>query len=603
MVPEDPARRGHPAETDRAPLTRMADASGLDRLCRTLQGLGVRHVFGLPGTQNAEFFSLLPDYGIRPIVPTNETSASFMANGYARISGHVAVLATIPGPGFTYAFPGLAEARLDSAPLLLLVATPSTRGGQRFQHQRINQTGMAEPLMKEIIEISAPAEISSGVRRGYATALSGEPGPVMIHLRPEALGADAGDEEAWNGEDGESGGQGREHRSHVEWAQALLDRVASARHPLVFAGAGAMSSADSVQDLVERWNVPFLTTVSGRGILPEDHPNALGFDPDRGHLDELNGLLEECDLVLALGCKLSHNGTAGFNIRLSSEKLVHVNTDAEALGPNYPASLAVHGSVDEALRVISNSSGVGPSAWTDAVLARWKSRIGAAAPTRREPAFRGVDDRTPQAFFEALRAALPREGIVVTDAGLHQVLTRRYFPVLSAGGLLTPTDFQSMGFGLPAAIGAKLAAPRRPVVAILGDGGFLFSAMDLLCAVRDEVSIAVVVFNDGFLNLIRLQQLAGHGRTAGVKLMTPRLDTLARALHVEHHLVDGDPEVTLREALKTPGVSLVEVLVGDSRGIRGLKVRGTLRYAARRTLGQRMITRLKALKALFGGAP
>lgn len=569
----------------------MPGASGLDRLCRTLRELGVRHVFGLPGTQNAELFSLLPDHGIRPIVATTETSASFMANGYARTSGDVAVLATIPGPGFTYAFPGLAEARLDSVPMLLLVGTPSTAGGQRFQHQRIDQAGMAGPLVKEIVEITDPTEIHTGVRRGHAAALRSEPGPVMVHLRPEALRGDVAD----GGEEGrEAGVHEHEDGAHPEWAAALRDRAASARYPLVFAGAGAISSAGLVRELVERWNAPLLTTVSGRGIIPEDHPNVLGFDPDRGHLDALNGLLGQCDLVLALGCKLSHNGTAGFGLQLPPEKLVHVNTDPEALGPNYPTDLPILASVEEAARAVLEAGEVGRSAWPDEEIAAWRATIADPVPSADEPSFPGVEDGLASSFFRALRSALPRDAIVVTDAGLHQVLTRRYFQVLSPGGLLTPADFQSMGFGLPAAIGAKLAAPERPVVAVVGDGGFLFAAMDLLCAVREEAPVVVVVFNDGFMNLIRLQQLAGHGRPSGVEVRTPRLDLLAESLHVGYRLVDGHPETTVREAL-ADGSTIVELPIGDSAGIRRLRRRGAFRYAVRRTLGQRMIDRIKAL--------
>lgn len=561
--------------------------TGLDRLCRTLRDLGVRHVFGLPGTQNAELFSVLPDHSIRPILPTNETSAAFMANGYGRVSGRVAVLATIPGPGFTYSFPGLAEARLDSAPVLLLTGTPATGGGTRFQHQRIDQAGLAGRLVKEVVEIGSAPEMEPGVRRAYAAALEGEPGPVMVHVAPAALDGSVPER---TGEPGAESVTGVDSR---EWANELGRRVAAARRPVVFAGAGALGSAEAVRELVDRLGCPVFSTVSGRGVVPEDHPGALGFDPDRGRVEELNELLEGADLILALGCKLSHNGTAGFRLELPPEKLIHVNTDPEALGPNYPAGLPIEASVEDALAAVLSelAPGSGPR-WAEDELASWKATIN--SPTAAtEPRFHGVEDGSARGFFSALRAALPRDGVVVTDAGLHQYLTRRYYTVLEPGGLMTPTDFQSMGFGLPAALGAKLGAPDRPVVALLGDGGFLFAAMDLLCAVREEIPVVVVVFNDGFLNLIRLQQLRGHGRPSAVELLNPDLPTLAAALGVEYRLVDGDPEGTLRGALETGSPSLVELRVGDSPGIRRLKRRGAARHLVRKTLGQRMIDRLK----------
>ncbi len=567
---------------------------GLEALCGTLASLGVGHVFGLPGTQNAAFFSALPKHGIRPILATHELSASFMANGYARASGRVGVLATIPGPGFAVAIAGVAEARLDSVPLLQLVGTPA-RGRQRFQHQALDQAGIAGPLVKRVVEVGSAAEVESRLREAWSLAQEGEPGPVLLHLTPEALRGGVGTAVAMS-------------RSRppspipfgTAWADELRALLASTERPVIFAGAGALASAAELQALAERLPAPVFTTLTARGVVPEDHPCALAFDADRGGLSDLNDLLERADLILALGCKFSHNGTSGFRLRLPEDRLVHVNTDPQALGSSYPARLAIEARVEDVLAVVGETSPSG-SKWTAAELAEAKSRIGTVRPPSvPEPRFAGVRGGTPEAFFQALRTALPPEAIVVTDSGLHQVMTRRYFQVLRPGGLMTPSDLQSMGFGVPAALGAAIAAPERPVVAIVGDGGFLMTAMDLACAAREHVPVTVVVFNDGYLNLIRVQQLRDSGFSSAVRLETPHLEALAAAMGVDYRLVDGDPTSVLRDAVAHGGSTLVEVRLGDSTAMRRMRGVGVATAAARRVLPSGVIGQVKRLLTTLG---
>lgn len=568
--------------------------TGLDALCGTLARLGVDHVFGLPGTQNAPFFSALPKHGIRPVLATHELSASFMANGYARASGRVGVLATIPGPGFAFAVAGLAEARLDSVPLLHLVGTPA-RGPQRFQHQALDQAAIAGPLVKGVLEVGSADEVEVRLKEAWSLAQEGEPGPVLLHLTPEALHGTAA--ATMNARPPREASPASLSASWVERARTLL---ASAERPVIFAGGGALASAVQVQALAERLPAPVFTTLTARGVVPEDHPCALAFDHSRGALNELNELLERADLILALGCKFSHNGTCGFHMKLPEDRLVHVNTDAEALGSSYPARLAIKARVEDVLAAVGGSAS-SASKWTDAELAEAKARIGTVrTPRVPEPRFAGVPGGTPEAFFRALRAVVPPEGVVVTDSGLHQTMTRRYVQVLRPGGLVTPSDLQSMGFGVPAAIGAALARPDRPVVAIVGDGGFLMTAMDVACAAREKVPVTVVVFNDGYLNLIRIQQLRDAGFGSAVKLETPDLEALARAMGVGYRLVDGDPTSVLRDAIAQASPTLVEVRLGDSNAIRKMRRVGLATAAARRVLPSGVISQVKRLLKALG---
>jgi acetolactate synthase-1/2/3 large subunit len=231
------------------------------------------------------------------------------------------------------------------------------------------------------------------------------------------------------------------------------------------------------------------------------------------------------------------------------------------------------------------------SAWSAEQVADLKRRFSMDRPA--DPPEPVVDGTGAGSFFTALRVALPRDAILVTDSGLHQVLARRYFPVLAPGGLIFPSDFQSMGFGLPAAIGAKLAAPDRPVVVVLGDGGFLMSGLELATAVRDSVPVVVIVFNDGQLNLIRMQQLREFGRPHGVELRVPDLGQLAESFGARYLASAGDISSRIREAISDAQPTLIEVVVGDSPTISRVRTRSLARGAVRRVLGRRLLGWLK----------
>jgi acetolactate synthase-1/2/3 large subunit len=198
-------------------------------------------------------------------------------------------------------------------------------------------------------------------------------------------------------------------------------------------------------------------------------------------------------------------------------------------------------------------------------------------------------------LIQALRDAMPRDGILTLDSGLHQVLVRRHFEVFDPAGLILPSDFQSMGFGLPAAIGAKFAHPARRVVSAIGDGGLAMSGMELLTLVREKLPVAVVVFHDRFLNLIRLQQEADCGRNHAVRLHTPDMEAFAEALGAGYMRVEGDPALTFEAAVGAKRPTLVEVVLGDTGEIRSKRRVARAKADVRSLLGQGLLSRLKAL--------
>lgn len=569
--------------------------TGAELLCRALEREGVTHVFGLPGTQNVALFEALRSASLHTVVPTHEMGAAFMAAGYSRASGRVGVLTTIPGPGFTYALTGLAEARLDSTPILYLVGQPARAPGTRFQLQALDQGTVATPLVKQRIDVDRAEDLPDTVAQGYRLAASEEPGPVMIHYDPAILGAEVTGARSTASAEAPGGPGGAAPRNDsVSDALALLR---PARRVVILAGQGAVAAAGQVRQLAEQVGAAVLSTTSARGILPEDHPLAVPTDL-RG-AGGVNELLAASDLTLALGIKFSHNGALGFGLRLAQDRLIHVDASPETLGANYPARLLVRADVGPWLNQLL--AGLGPAhaavGWEAGELDRWRARMEEGSVFPIEPR---VAEGEASTFFAALRAALPRDVCLVTDSGLHEMLARRHFPILAPRGLIVPSDFQSMGFGLPAAIGARLAAPERAVVLITGDGGLAMCGLELLTAARERSPLPVIVFNDGRYGLIRLDQLRQHGQTFGVDLPAFDLAALAAATGASFasagYAGDDDVATVVQRALETPGPTVIDVAVGDSAAMRRARASARVRGAGRKLLGRRLVEWLKRLR-------
>lgn len=531
--------------------------NGAEALCRTLEALGADTVFGLPGSQNVALFEALRTSKLRTLVATHELGASFMANGYARASGLPGVLTTIPGPGFTYALTGLAEAFLDSTPVLYVLGGPASAPGRRFQLQALNQRSIVSPLAKRVFDVEAPEEIEPTIREAYRLCRSGEPGPVVVQVSPPLFLAEAPPlREAVSDADVLRPPPGIEE---------IARRVVAARRPLLYVGQGALDAAHELGELVETIGALVVTTTSARGVLPETHPRVLCFD--RRKTEVLNELVERADLVLALGCKFSHNGAHGFRLRLPRQRFVHVDASDEVLGANYDAAITLAADVRTFLKALLEDAPVqrvpAASDWSEEEMRSWKDRAAAAVGEGSEPRIRGLRPPTPAAFFAALRQAMPRESCLVLDSGLHQMLARKHFQVLCARGFLLPTDLQAMGFALPGAIGAKLARPDRPTVALLGDGGFAMSGLELLTAVRERISLTVVVFNDGRYGLIHRQQLGAHGHAYGTELQNPDIRRVAEAAGARYiRFADGGAR-GLGATIRGKGVTVVEVALRD----------------------------------------
>jgi acetolactate synthase-1/2/3 large subunit len=317
-------------------------------------------------------------------------------------------------------------------------------------------------------------------------------------------------------------------------------------------------------------------------VLSDTHPLAFVQDFSTGLGGVVPELIHRADLVLALGCKFTHNGSGGGRLQLPEHKLVRVDSSAAVLSANYPARLAVQSRVEDALARLAGVH-LPRSHWADHDLVGWRARLikENSSPIPHEPVVGDTEARSVREFFQALAAAAGARAVYAADAGLHQALTRRYAVAMHPRALLCPSDFQSMGFGLPGAIGAALARPEACVVACVGDGGLALSAGELLTAVREGIDLVVVVFSDGQLNLIRRQQVTRFGHESGVRLRNPDYSALADAVGCSYFPVLGDLTSLAHEITRTPGVRLVELRLADTPSFHLRQVRSAVRERVR----------------------
>ena len=548
--------------------------NGAENICAILKGLGVQAVFGLPGTQNITLYDAMRRSGLRSVVASDEGAAAFMASGYARASGKVGVLTTIPGPGFVYALSGVMEARHDSVPLLWLTLRQKS-DGQAFPLQRIDQPAMAGPAVKRCVYIERAEDLATGLLDAYVETTAGEPGPVLVEIAMPMLVQDF----SFDADVPEAPVAG------VDVPDRLRQLLMAAQHPLIYAGQGAQAAAQDVRRLAHQWHAPVLFTSSGRGVLPDADSLAFVKDFSLGVGDVVPDLIARADLVLALGCKFTHNGSAAGRLQIPPAKLVRIDSSPDVLAANYPAALALASRVEDVLPGIV-ATATRRSQWTDDELQLLRSRLQAEREhaIEHEPVLVDCNRASVRSLFLAMTGTFGPNVVYTADAGLHQALVRRYADVTQPRGLLCPSDFQSMGFGLPGAIGAALARPGTTVVACVGDGALILTLGELLTAVRERIDLVVVVFNDASYGLIRRQQLLNFGTSSGVALHNPDYAALAAAVGCSYFPMQGDPAAAMKSVAQTPGVRLVEVRLDDVASLARGGLKSVIREQVRQAL-------------------
>jgi len=527
----------------------VSPPTGGEWVVRALAQEGVRHVFGIPGIHNLAIYdALLRQSAISHILARHEQGAAFMADGYARASGTPGVVVVTSGPAAINTLTPLAESYSGSVPVFVImsdIASALVGRDLGALHEVPNQIDCFRPVTRWAEALSETAAIPTSLAAAFALTRSGRPGPVALSIPNDLLFARA---EATLPPPSTA----RRPPCHVADVEAAARRLRAAARPLVITGGGviAAGAAHELAALVRRLGAPVVSTVSGRGALDERDSLWHSVLPDRR---ATAGALGAADIVLAVGTKLGHRSLEKLGVTLGAgQTLIHLDLDPAVIGRAFKAEIAVVGDARDGLARLVQALGPGPAAtgWDRA----WLSGLRKDAGPRFTPELAEV--------LTALRGALPDDAIVVNDqTGLTYWMEHR-FPVYAPRTFLYPTGSAVLGYAVPAAIGAKLARPERAVVAVAGDGGFMFSVAELATAVKYRLPIVFLVVNDDRYGAIKyLQQRMFEGRWGETELANPDFPALARAFGArgERLATVGALPAAIGRALAADGPTLLEL--------------------------------------------
>ena len=531
--------------------------SGADLIMSALKAEGVDRIFGIPGVQNLELFDALQDSGIETVLVTHELCAAFMAEATSRITGKAGCALTVPGPGLTNAFTGIGEALLDSSPVVVIIPGPRNDTTLKYQLHQMPQAELARPITKAAIRIEKADDIYPEIRRAFEIATSGEPGPVVVEVphnlfmgRAEVRQLPSLPEQA---------------PPDPQTTEKILRLLRAAKRVGIYAGFGTSDARGELMRLAELLQAPIATTLGGRGVVPEDFAYCVGFGFGASGTAIAEEVFAECDLVLAVACKFGEVATGAYGFP-RPKQLIHIDINEQVVGRNMPATVGLAADAQATLALLVTALDQDPEIRSRPRDVRFINRIEAwradfAARVESAPAWESSVN--PAKLMWTLRKLAARDAIITTDSGGHQFWVAEYFPVYERRSYLTPTDYQSMGYSVPAMIAAKLACPSRQVIGVVGDGSFLMTGAELVTAARLGLDPVLVIFNDGELGIIREAQEKIFRRTSAIKLRNPDFEALARAYGANYFLIANDAEIEskLKAALASGSLAVVDARV------------------------------------------
>ena len=471
-----------------------------------LEQIGARYTFGIPGVHNIELYDeLLGSESITPVLVTHEGGGAFMADAISRATDTIGVLAIVPAAGITHALSGVGEAFLDGVPMLIVSGGVRTDMKQSFQLHDVDQQGIMRPLTKAQYRIERYEDAIPVVYEAYKTAVSGDPGPVFIEV-PANLQLLTGEVASMPDFDGKLERPALD-KSQVEAAAALL---AEAENPGLFVGWGAKDVTDDLVRIAEHLGAPVSTTLQGLSVFPGDHPLHAGFGFGPSAVPAAQSAFADCDVMLAVGTRFAEICTGSYGA-IPPEKLIHIDINPGAIGANHPTPVGICADARDAVPALADA--LQGNARDNAAMAR----IIADGKAEYRDAWHKHDSRgrvNPCRFFEELRKQVNDDAIVIADDGNHTFLVAELMQINRGGLYLSPTDFNCMGYCVPATIAVKLALPQRQVVGIVGDGAFLMTGLESVTAASNNIGAIWFVFNDGELAQIAQAQEIPYQRTA-----------------------------------------------------------------------------------------
>jgi len=526
----------------------MAQSTG-EALVGLLEAYGIEQAFGIPGVHNVEFYRALPRSSIRHVLPRHEQGAGFMADGYGRATGKPAVCFTITGPGLTNILTAIGEANADSAPMLVISSTldlPDLGQARGRLHEMIDQLGAAKNVAGFAAIATSSADVPDVIARALTFMRSGRPQPAYVEIPIDVLKSPV--EGDW--EPRSLPGQPNPDRAMIERAAEFLLK---AERPVMVLGGGSVRAGEEARRIAEMIGAAVITTIAGKGVVPSDHPLCLGAimaDP-RSHK-----LLSEADVVLAVGSELAETDfwLDGTTIKFRGA-LIRIDIDAGRIAFPHPAALPILSDAKLALEALVAAIGQAGETPKSRITPSWVSGIRAEVEANESP-----KRKIHRKVLEVMREALPENTIVVSDETQLAYSGNQIFPIAHPASWLHPAGFGTLGYGLPAGIGAKLGQPDRPVAVITGDYSFQYCCPELGTAAEAGLCLPIILWNSDSLAEIQDDMVNKGIKPNAVTLQNPDFPALAKAFNCNGVRVGSLSELdaAIRQALTASVPTLIE---------------------------------------------
>ena len=503
----------------------MTLMTGAEVLWEVLAREGTDVVFGYPGGAIMPAYDALSTARVRHVLVRHEQGAAHMADGYARASGRVGVAVATSGPGATNLVTGIANAMMDSIPIVCITGQVSSKSLGSDAFQEVDITGVTLPITKHNYLVTRADEIAPTLREAFFIARSGRPGPVLVDISKDAQQAQA--EFHWNDAPVRLPGYRPTYPLVEETLARALELIAQAKRPMILAGHGIVASGSGgmLRDLVDRTGIPVASTLLGLGGFSATHPLSLGMMGMHGEA-WVNHAIQEADLLIALGMRFDDRVTGRVETYATRARKIHVDIDPSEIGKIIKVDVGIVGDVAEVLsRLLPRVEFQDLTPWHDYI-----------KTLKGDSAVRDIQALPPGGKLYAahvmhdLYRLTKGEAIVVTDVGQHQMWEAQYYRHDHPRRLITSGGLGTMGFALPAAVGARFAQPDANVWVIVGDGGFQMTACELSTIAQEGIKLNVAIINNGYLGMVRQwQQFFYGGRYVATPLKNPDFVKLAEA--------------------------------------------------------------------------
>ncbi|MBS1488428.1 MAG: biosynthetic-type acetolactate synthase large subunit [Bacteroidetes bacterium] len=556
--------KAEPAHKEAATLK----ISGSEILLRCLIEEGVETIFGYPGGAIMPIYDALYSYGdqLNHILVRHEQGSIHAAQGFARASGKVGVVFATSGPGALNLVTGLGDALIDSTPVVCITGQVFAHllGTDAFQETDVVNTTI--PVTKWNVQVTEAKDITSAISKAFYIAQTGRPGPVLVDITKNAQN------EMYEFDGYQKCKSIRTYKpkpvlqqTDIEAAAALIN---SAKKPYILAGQGITLSGASNELIAfsEKTGIPVACTLLGLSAFPTDHPNYVGFLGMHGNYAP-NVLTNECDVLIGIGMRFDDRVTGNVNKYAKQAKIIHIDIDLAEINKIISTDVAVHADAKEALVALTATC-------KQTSHPEWRKQFQALYEIENEKIIQKEYNPKGKLMMGEVVHQLSQQSkgsaIIVTDVGQHQMITSRYYEFKTPRTNITSGGAGTMGFALPAAIGAKMAMPNRPVVAVIGDGGFQMTLQELGTIMQNKIPVKIIVLNNHFLGMVRQwQQLFHNKRYSFTEIQNPDFIKIVEAYSIQTRQVTERHELAaaIDEMLNSTGAYFLEVVVGKEDNV------------------------------------